>query len=186
MRILGGIFKGRNLPTLSSDGCRPAMAVVREALFNMLAARGLDLERARVLDIFAGTGSLGFEALSRGARFAHFVEANKSLAKRITENARALGLASFSSSPANALAFLAKPPTEPFNLVFIDPPYGQNLLHPTLTLLTSKYWLAPDALIAAEVEKSLSLNNPPAGLELLTDRLYGQTRILLWNNLQNA
>ena len=184
MRILGGTFKGRNLPTLASDGCRPAMAVVREALFNMLSARGVELPGARVLDIFAGTGSLGFEALSRGARFVQFVEANKSLAKRIADNARGLNLppASFSAAPVNALTLLTRPPIEPFDLAFVDPPYGQNLLQPILTLLINASWLTQNALIAAEVEKSLPQNGWPAPLELLTDRLYGQTRILLWNN----
>jgi len=181
MRILGGTFKGRNLPTLASDGCRPAMAVVREALFNMFAARGVEISGARVLDVFAGTGSLGFEALSRGARFTRFVEINKSLARRIADNARALGLTSFSAAPANALTLLAGPPDEPFDLAFVDPPYGQNLLEPALKLLATRYWLAPGALVAAEVEKSHPLNDCPPGLKLVTDRLYGQTRILLWN-----
>jgi len=184
MRILGGTFKGRNLQTLVSDGCRPAMAVVREAVFNMLAARGVELAGARVLDIFAGTGSLGFEALSRGAHFVRFIEANKSLARRVADNARALGLspASFSAAPASALTFLSRPPSEPFHLAFVDPPYGQNLLQPVLMLLTKKLWLTPDALVAAEVERSLTPNDCPACLELSADRLFGQTRILLWHN----
>ena len=188
MRIIGGTFKGRGLPTLESAGCRPAMAVVREALFNMLAARGAGLSGARVLDVFAGTGSLGFEALSRGAGFVHFVEANKSLARRIAENARALGLgpAMFSAAPGNALELLARPPLRPFDVVFVDPPYGRNLLQPVLTLITNRHWLAPDALLAAEVEKPLAVTGWPACLELSADRLFGQTRILLWNNRQDA
>lgn len=182
MRILGGKFKGRDLPTLSGDGCRPAMAMVREALFNMLAARGLELAGLGVVDVFAGTGSLGFEALSRGAGFVRFVEANKVLARRITENARTLGLGAgaFSAAPADALKLLSRPPRERFGLVFVDPPYGRSLLAPVLELLVTNNWLAPGAFVVAEVEKDLNPQPWPAALELETDRLYGQTRILIW------
>ena len=184
MRILGGTFKGRDLPTLAGDGCRPAMAKVREALFNMLAARGADPQGSLVMDVFAGTGSLGFESLSRGARYVLFVEANKTLARRIADNARALGLgrSSYSAAPADALKLLSRPPAHPYNLVFVDPPYGRDLLAPVLQLLADRYWLAQDALVVAEVEKSLQPENWPACLELETDRLYGQTRILIWNH----
>ncbi|MFZ5427491.1 MAG: 16S rRNA (guanine(966)-N(2))-methyltransferase RsmD [Thermodesulfobacteriota bacterium] len=188
MRILGGAYKGRDLPTLSGDGCRPAMAKVREALFNMLFARGLALEGARVLDVFAGTGSLGFEALSRGAAHVQFVEANKTLARRIADNAKLLGLppGACSAAPADALKLLSKPPRAPFDLVFVDPPYGRNLFAPVLALLAANGWFAPGALVAAEVEKSLTLETWPACLELETDRLYGQTRILIWTHRNTA
>lgn len=184
MRILGGIYKGRDIPTLAGDGCRPAMAKVREALFNMLYARGLDLPGQRVLDVFAGTGSLGFEALSRGAAFAQFVEANKTLAKRIAGNARLLGIApkAVAAAPSDALKLLAKAPMTPFGLVFVDPPYGRELFAPVLELLVKNRWLAPEAFLAAEVEKNLIIDTWPACLELETDRLYGQTRILIWTH----
>ena len=188
MRILGGSFKGRDLPTLSGDGCRPAMAKVREALFNMLAARGLDVQGVRVLDVFAGTGSLGFECLSRGAGFVRFVELNKALARRISENGRSLGLGprSFSSAPTDALKLLASPPQEPYGLVFVDPPYGRDLFLPVLELLVANSWLAPGAYLIAEVEKTLNLQTWPVSLELETDRLYGQTRILIWTLQETA
>lgn len=184
MRILGGIYKGRDLPTLTGDGCRPAMAKVREALFNMLAARGLDLPGLRVLDVFAGTGSLGFECLSRGAAFAHFVEANKTLARRIADNARLLGLKpnAYAAAPSDALKLLAKAPREPFGLVFVDPPYGRDLFLPVLELLAKNRWLGEEAFLVAEVEKDLVIDTWPDSLELETDRLYGQTRILIWTH----
>lgn len=182
MRILGGIFKGRDLPTLTGDGCRPAMAKVREALFNMLAARGLDLEGARVLDVFAGTGSLGFEALSRGASYVQFVEANKTLARRIADNARLLGLTPvrFSAAPSDALKLFARPPAKPFRLAFVDPPYGRDLFLPVLDKLARNGFMEPGGFIAAEVEHKLDIPTWPAPLELEADRLYGQTRILIW------
>lgn len=184
MRILGGEFKGRNLPTLEGDGCRPAMAVVREALFNIIAARGLELRGARVLDVFAGTGSLGFESLSRGAAFVQFVEANKTLARRIADNARLLGLSSgrVAARPADALKLLAQAPLHPFDIAFVDPPYGRDLLAPVMDLLAAKRWLTDGALVVAEVERHLDYTNWPAVLELETDRLYGQTRILIWTH----
>ncbi|WP_243364316.1 16S rRNA (guanine(966)-N(2))-methyltransferase RsmD [Fundidesulfovibrio terrae] len=184
MRILGGIYKGRDLPTLSGDGCRPAMAKVREALFNMLAARGLDLPGLRVLDVFAGTGSLGFECLSRGAAFAQFVEANKTLARRIADNARLLSLSprAYAAAPSDALKLLAKAPREPFGLVFVDPPYGRDLFLPVLELLAKNRWLGEEAFLVAEVEKDLVIDTWPDSLELETDRLYGQTRILIWTH----
>ena len=184
MRILGGRFKGRSLPTLEAKGCRPAMAVVREALFNILAARGLSLEGARVIDVFAGTGSLGFESLSRGASFVQFVEANRALARRIAENARLLGLegGSLAAAPADALKLLARPPRAPFDIAFVDPPYGQDLLAPVMHLLAAKHWLADGALVVAEVEKTLEYSGWPASLALEADRQYGQTRILIWTH----
>jgi len=188
VRILGGSFKGRDLPTLEGDGCRPAMAKVREALFNMIAARGFQMEGARVLDVFAGTGALGFEALSRGASHVRFVEANKALARRLGENARRLGLPreACGTEPADALTLLRKPPRAPYDLVFVDPPYGRDLLNPALQLLASAGWLSPGALVAAEVEKSLSPIILPALWEPEADRLYGQTRILLWTRTENT
>ncbi|WP_243309994.1 16S rRNA (guanine(966)-N(2))-methyltransferase RsmD [Fundidesulfovibrio agrisoli] len=184
MRILGGNFKGRNLPTLEAKGCRPAMAVVREALFNIIAARGLALSGARVIDVFAGTGSLGFECLSRGAAFVQFVEANRALAKRLADNARLLGLEAsrIAAAPADALKLLARPPRIPFDLAFVDPPYGQELLAPVMNLLAAKRWLADGALVVAEVEKHLEYDGWPASLALEADRQYGQTRILIWTH----
>lgn len=188
MRILGGTFKGRELPTLAGDGCRPAMAKVREALCNMLAARGMAFEGARVLDVFAGSGSLGFEALSRGAKYVRFVESNKALAARIADNARRLGVPPLrvAAPVSDAMKIFARPPSEPFDLVFVDPPYGRDLFLPVLESMTASGWLAPGAFLAAEVEKSLLIEGWPAVLGLEADRLYGQTRILLWTTAEPA
>lgn len=184
MRILGGEFKGRTLPTLEGDGCRPAMGKVREALFSMLEARGHALGEARVLDVFAGTGSLGLEALSRGAAHACFLEKNRTLAKRIEENCRRLGLdrSRYAVLAADALAALAKSPPHGYHVVFVDPPYGLGLLAPALDLLTSRGWLVPEAAVAAEVEARLNPDACPRGLTLEADRTYGQTRICIWSH----
>jgi 16S rRNA (guanine966-N2)-methyltransferase len=188
MRILGGEFKGRVLPTLEDKGCRPAMAKVRLALFSMLEARGVTMSGATVLDVFAGTGSLGFEALSRGARLAWFLEKNKTLARRIQENCGRLELprGSFRILCGESQSLLSRQPAQRFNVVFVDPPYGQDLLAPALELLITRQWLAPEAMVVAELEKDLELSNWPAALVLDTDRAYGQTRICLWRHDVNG
>ena len=184
MRILAGEFKGRTLPTLEAEGCRPAMAIVREAVFSMLEARGRPMPEARVLDVFAGTGSLGIEALSRGAAFACFLERNKTLVRSLADNCRSLGLDGrrFRVAAGDALKNLARPPQACFDVVFVDPPYGKDLLAPTLDLLASKGWLAEDAMVVAEVESRLTVTTWPAAFEPEADRTYGQTRILLWRH----
>ncbi|GAB6035987.1 16S rRNA (guanine(966)-N(2))-methyltransferase RsmD [Fundidesulfovibrio butyratiphilus] len=182
MRILGGEFKGRDLPTLDAKGCRPAMAKVRKSLFDMLAARRGALRGARVLDVFAGTGGLGLEAVSRGAAFAAFVERDRALARRIADNCRRLGLspARFAVHNQDALKLLVKQPDHGYDIVFVDPPYGQDLLAPVLALLAERGWLGPGAMVTAEVEARLVVTDWPALLELELDRTYGQTRIYVW------
>ncbi len=207
MRISGGEFKGRQLKTVrdnSPAGYRPATQKVRLALMSMLEARGLDWETSRVLDCFAGSGSLGLEALSRGAAFVCFVERDPAAARLIRENAllfdlppgrwQVLGkelLAVLRRGPAAlsarpAACFATTPAT--FDLAFIDPPYGANLLVPAVAGLLDAGWLAPGAWIVAEVESRLDLE-PTAldhRLQPRQDRQYGQTRIVIWEKQENS
>ncbi|EGJ51438.1 16S rRNA (guanine(966)-N(2))-methyltransferase RsmD [Desulfocurvibacter africanus] len=190
MRIHSGAFRGRSIKTVEGPGYRPATAKVREAAFNMLSARGLEFEGLRVADFFAGSGSLGIEALSRGAEFALFVEMNRKAAAMLRENLRGLGVepARYRVEARDLFTVLKARPDEAFGLIFIDPPYGQNLLEPALQLAFSKAWVAPGALILAEVEASLDFKDLESlpGLALETDRCYGQTRILLWRTTDPA
>ncbi|EMG38730.1 RNA methyltransferase, RsmD family [Desulfocurvibacter africanus PCS] len=190
MRIHSGAFRGRSIKTVEGPGYRPATAKVREAAFNMLSARGLEFEGLRVADFFAGSGSLGIEALSRGAEFALFVEMNRKAAAMLRENLRGLGVepARYRVEARDLFAVLKARPDEAFGLIFIDPPYGQNLLEPALQLAFSKAWVAPGALILAEVEASLDFKDLESlpRLALETDRCYGQTRILLWRTTDPA
>jgi 16S rRNA (guanine966-N2)-methyltransferase len=182
MRIIAGRYGGRVLKTGQGAGYRPATGKVRGAVFSMLEARGLVWDGLRVLDVFAGSGSLAVEALSRGAAQAWFLEKDARAARLIAENLRSLGLApsSFRVLCKDALAVLSRPPEQRFGLAFVDPPYGQGLLVPALDNLAQKQWMEPGGLVVAEVEAGLALTSPVApGLETLTDRLYGQTRILL-------
>ena len=185
MRIIAGSYKGRVLKTTTGPGFRPAMGKVREALFSMLEARGVDWRDARVLDLFAGSGSLGFEALSRGAGQVCFVESASYAAKVIAANARLLGVepGRVVIRQEDAAKALARRPEAPYSVVFIDPPYRLDLLAAMLSSLVKHGWAGQEAIINAEVESKLPFDPETAhpSLELLADRTYGQTRVILWN-----
>lgn len=180
MRIIAGACRGRVLKTVEGPGYRPAMSRVRESLFSILEARGVVWGGVRTLDLFAGSGSLGFEALSRGAAEAVFVEKDARAAACLADNARVLGVEDRCRIQAeDVLRVTARRPDDPFEIIFVDPPYGQSLLAPALRNLLRRNWLAEGGYLVAEVEKRLTLPRP-AGLDLETERLYGQTRIALW------
>lgn len=183
MRVISGAFGGRKLKTTSGSGYRPATDRVREALFSMLETRGIDWVHSRVLDVFAGSGSLGIEALSRGAKVVWFLERNRRACGFIAANLKAFGVASDRTSilSRDVFAILKSPPQAPFDLAFVDPPYGKDMLEPALNLLLARGWLSPSGFVAAEIEAGLTMD-PAArdGLDLLVDRTYGQTRICVW------
>lgn len=184
MRLISGEFGGRSIRSVSGPGYRPATSKVRQAIFSMLESRGLEYDGLRVLDLFAGTGSLALEALSRGAEFAAFVEKNRKAAACINgtlsdlkvEKGRAKVFA------ADLFTLLKKGSEKAFGLVFIDPPYGKDLLAPALELAVDKGWVEPGAFVLAEVESHLEIDpgEAHAALEPVTDRTYGQTRIIVW------
>ncbi|MDR3358441.1 MAG: 16S rRNA (guanine(966)-N(2))-methyltransferase RsmD [Desulfovibrio sp.] len=178
MRVIAGELGGRPLKSARGEGLRPAMGRTREALFSMLAARGVDWPASRVLDVYAGSGSLAFEALSRGAPFAVLVENADGAVRCLRENIAALGLEGRASVVrGDALRFLRRTPAEPVNLAFLDPPYGKNLVAPSLALLMPR--LAPGAFVAAEIEKEAD-PGAPDDLELTAERFFGRTRVCLW------
>jgi 16S rRNA (guanine966-N2)-methyltransferase len=186
MRLISGQFGGREVRSVSGPGYRPATSKVRQAVFSMLEARGVRWPGLRVLDLFAGTGSLALEALSRGAAFAAFVEKNRKAAAAIQGTLADLGLGPRRARvyASDLFALLKGPPEAPFDVVFIDPPYGQDLLLPALELALASGWIAPEAVVLAEVEARLALDPGAAhpALAPLADKLYGQTRILAWTN----
>ena len=184
MRIIAGAWRGRLLKSTTGPGLRPAMGKVREALFSMIEARdGLGPE-TRVLDLFAGGGSLGFEAMSRGAGHVDFIENASYAVKIIRANAEALGLEADRCTvrQEDVLKALRKPAYAPYSLVFIDPPYQLSVLDTVLKALYENRYLAPNALINAEVEahQPFDPSRVPSGLVPEADRAYGQTRVLLW------
>jgi 16S rRNA (guanine966-N2)-methyltransferase len=184
MRIIGGQYKGRRILTCEGPGYRPATMKVRESVFSMLMARGVDFSHARVIDMFAGSGSLALECLSRGASTAWFVEKSPKAAALIRRNLTDLKVDKrhFRVVCKDLFNVLSGSPDQPFDLVFIDPPYGRDLLVPALEKAIENGWIAQGALVLAEVENSVEApqDGPVGDMELLTDREYGQTRILIW------
>src|SRR5688572_16203869 len=152
MRIVGGQHRGRTLAAPRSREIRPTSDRLRESLFNILA-HGYDdpVEGARVLDLFAGTGALGLEAMSRGAAFALLVDDGVEARALIRENVEALGLGGVTKIfRRDATALGPARPIEPFSLVFADPPYGRGLAERALASARDGGWLAADALLVVE------------------------------------
>lgn len=183
MRIISGTLRGREIQTPRGGDTRPAMGRTREALFSMLEARGMAWQGARVLDLFAGTGSLAFEALSRGAAGAVMVDNSEAIARLLHSNCAALGLEQACRSiKSDVIRFLREPPASGFNLVFVDPPYRRNFAAPVLKLLTDRNWLAPGAFVAAELERELPIEAPES-LALEVERPFGQTMVRIWKKI---
>lgn len=185
MRLSAGKYKGRNIKTDSLKGYRPVSGKVRESLFSMLSSCGLDWHTASVLDIFSGSGSLAFEALSRGAKSAVCVEKSASACRILRENIRILAAENCCKVvQKDAHSFLAKL-IFPFSLVFADPPYGKDLAKPTLELLDRGNLVEAGGFLCVETEATLELSTifAPERFVLQKDRLFGQTRIYIWQKL---
>src|SRR3954468_19634854 len=164
MRIVGGRLRGRALAAPKTQAIRPTADRLRESLFNILMhAYGDPITGARVLDLFAGTGALGLEALSRGAAFALFVDDGAEARALLRQNVEALGLAAVTRIfRRDATKLGPAHPLEPFSLVFLDPPYGKGLAEKALTSAREGGWLTDYALIA--VEETTEANfKPPEG-----------------------
>jgi 16S rRNA (guanine966-N2)-methyltransferase len=178
MRIVAGKFRGRNLQGPKSNLIRPTSDRLREAIFNILVhAYGDPITGARVMDLFAGTGALGLEALSRGAKFALFVEETVEARGIIRENVEALGVIGISNVFRRDAAKLGpRGPIDPFDLVFCDPPYGQGLAEKALTGARAGGWLNPEALIVVEDAAEPGFKTPD-GFEELERRVYDDTAV---------
>jgi 16S rRNA (guanine966-N2)-methyltransferase len=178
MRIVGGRLRGRKLAAPASQAIRPTSDRLREALFNILAhAYGDPVSGARVLDLFAGTGALGLEALSRGAAFVLFVEDGAEARALIRENVEALGLGGVTRIfRRDATKLGPVHPLEPFTLAFLDPPYGKGLAEPALAAARAGGWLAPGALVVVE-EAAPAAFAPPDGFQEIERRRYDDTEL---------
>jgi 16S rRNA (guanine966-N2)-methyltransferase len=179
MRIVGGRLRGRALVAPKSQAIRPTADRLREALFNILVhAYGDPVSGARVLDLFAGTGALGLEALSRGAAFALFVDDGAEARALLRENVAALGLGGVSRVfRRNAVKLGAAHPLPPFSLAFLDPPYGRSLGEAALASARAGGWLKPGAL--AVVEEASAAFAAPEGFEELERRRYDDTALIV-------
>jgi 16S rRNA (guanine966-N2)-methyltransferase len=178
MRVVGGRLRGRPLVGPKSNAIRPTADRSRESLFNILLhGYGDPVTGARVLDLFAGTGALGIEAVSRGAEFALFVDDGAEARALLRENVAALGLGGTTRIfRRDATKLGPAHPLAPFALAFLDPPYGQNLAAPALLSARAGGWLAPDAL--AVVEEATSAFAAPEGFTALERRAYDDTEFV--------
>jgi 16S rRNA (guanine966-N2)-methyltransferase len=179
MRVVGGRLRGRGLTGPKSQAIRPTADRLRESLFNILVhAYGEPIAQTRVLDLFAGTGALGIEALSRGAAFALFVDESAEARALIRENVAAFGLGGVTRIfRRDATKLGAAHPVEPFSLVFADPPYGRDLAPAALAAARDGGWLAPDSLIVVE-EAAKSGFAAPEDFSELERRAYDDTELI--------
>lgn len=182
MRIVSGKLKGRAFATPEGRTTRPTSDRAREAIFNVLAHAtwGVDLEGLRVMDLFAGSGALGLEAISRGAAHCLFVETDSRARGVIRENIDVFQLFGITRIHRRSATDLGPKPAGvggPYDLAFMDPPYGYNLVEAALAQLVAGEWLKPAAIVVAEISK-----DDPApditGYTLLDQRDYGAARMM--------
>jgi 16S rRNA (guanine966-N2)-methyltransferase len=184
MRITGGTMGGRGLVTPRDGRVRPTSDKVRQAVFNILLhhdfGSAFSLEGARVVDLFAGTGALGIEALSHGASFCLFVDDAAESRALIRENVEALSLTGASKiwrRDATQLGPMSAGSGGPFALAFLDPPYRKGLVAPALASLREGGWLMDGAVVVAETAEDEDVPSPD-GYERIDERTYGDTRVL--------
>jgi 16S rRNA (guanine966-N2)-methyltransferase len=179
MRIVGGRLGGRTLAGPKSQAIRPTSDRLRESLFNILAhGHGDPVTGARVLDLFAGTGALGLEAMSRGARFALFIDDGAEARALLRQNVEALGLGGVTRIfRRDATKLGAVHPVEPFSLAFLDPPYRRGLAERALDSLAASGWLTPDALVVVEEAADAGFQTPD-GFTTTDRRRYDDTEFL--------
>lgn len=181
MRIVAGTLRGRALATPKHEGLRPTSDRVRESVFNILAhgIADFDIAGVRVIDLFAGTGALGIEALSRGAAYCLFVEEAAEARALIRQNVEAFGLTGVTRifrRDATDLGPAGNMP--PYSLAFLDPPYGKGMADRALVALVDGKWLSPGAVVVIEERAGVELTLP-AALSMLDRRGYGDTEIVI-------
>lgn len=182
MRIVAGKFKGHKLAAAKGTATRPTSDRVREALFNILehSIEDFAIQSARVLDLFAGTGALGIEALSRGAKYALFIDDSASARGLIRRNIEALNLTGIAKIWRRSATDLGPAGNvEPFDLVFLDPPYGTGLGEEALTAVHEGGWIAKGGIAVLE-EAAASEIAVPEGYGRLDERSYGDTKIVIF------
>ncbi len=175
LRIVAGKWRSRRLPVAEESGLRPTSARIRETLFNWLAST---IEGSRCLDLFAGTGALGFEALSRGAREVVIVDNSARAAAALKECVKVLEATGARIHQVDAISYLKREP-EPFDIVFLDPPFADDLLEDLCRLLSEGKWLADGARVYLEQDRERPLPALPDGWTIINDKTAGQVRYAL-------
>ena len=175
MRVIAGRWRGRSLVAPPGDSTRPTADRVRESLFSMLVSRLGEFEGLAVADLYAGSGALGIEALSRGAATCHFVDSSRDAAGAMRRNLETLGAldhATISNVRVESFA-----PTQKFDLMFADPPYAAGSGSAIAALVSANQWLADGGWLAVETARGASVD--PAALELEAERDIGRARLSL-------
>jgi 16S rRNA (guanine966-N2)-methyltransferase len=175
VRIIAGRFRGRTLRTPSGRGTRPTADRVREALFSMITSRIGSFEQLRVADLYAGSGALGFEAISRGASHATFLEKDREALAAIKDNASKLGV----SEQVHVIAGSAEalPKAQPFDVIFADPPYGPGSGSQVVAAVAEALWLAPGGWMSIETERAEKVD--PLSFTITLEREIGRARLTL-------
>jgi 16S rRNA (guanine966-N2)-methyltransferase len=179
VRIVGGRLRGRLLQAPASRAIRPTSERLRESIFDILAHRHAGVvEGARVVDLFAGSGALGIEALSRGAKFALFVDNGPEARALLRANVEAFALGGVTRIWRADATLLGKAPAgPPFTLAFLDPPYDKGLAGPALAGLVEGGWLASGAVVVVEESAEAEIGAPTA-LRIVDERVYGETKVV--------
>ena len=178
IRIIAGQWRGRKLPVLDKEGLRPTTDRIKETVFNWLMPYILD---SRCLDCFAGSGSLGIEALSRQAKYVQFFELDKQVAKQLEANLIRLQTQSGKVQQGDSLQYLKEGNQDaPYELVFLDPPFNKALLQPAIQQLEDGNWIAQNSLIYIEKERSLDELELPPHWELLKHKQAGEVSFSLY------
>ncbi|MEH6493605.1 16S rRNA (guanine(966)-N(2))-methyltransferase RsmD [Halopseudomonas sp.] len=177
LRIIGGEWGSRRFSFTEQPGLRPTPDRVRETLFNWLSG---DIQGARCLDLFTGSGALTLEALSRGASWAVAVDLNRDVVSTLRSHLTTLNCSKAEVRQENGLAMLGTPPAEPYDIVFIDPPFHQGLIEPACAALEANGWLSEDALIYLESENSPGRQSLPDTWQLHREKRAGQVWYSLW------
>ena len=176
MRIVGGEWRGRKVSFADIEGLRPTPDRVRETLFNWLQ---FHIAGARCLDVFAGSGILGIEAVSRGASSAFLIERDSKACAEIERTIETLGTKQVGLHRGDAIDMLSTPPNQAYDMVFIDPPFRQDLVAPTINLLEIHDWLAPGSKIYIEMEANSSLTSLPVSWRLGKSKTAGDVAFYL-------
>ena len=179
VRIIGGDCRGRKLTVLNADGLRPTSDRVKETLFNWLQ---FDVPGAYCLDVFAGTGGLGFEAASRGAKEVKLLELNAANAKKLKDNQALLKLDNTSIMQTDSLEWLQQPAEKAFDIVFLDPPFHQKMMQKSLDLLFANHYLHSNSILYIEQEKQLEWPRLPEGWGIKKSKNTSQVRFAVFTN----
>jgi 16S rRNA (guanine966-N2)-methyltransferase len=176
-RIIAGAAGGRRLSTPPGDSTRPTADRVREAVFSTLESTVGSWAGVRFLDLFAGSGAVGLEAVSRGAAHATLVEQHRRTAAVARDNVRTLGFSDVEVVTARAETFVQRPPAQPYDVVFLDPPYtlGNDAVRDLLVQVVARQWLRPDAVVVVERSARDAALPWPEGIREDRSKRYGET-----------